>query len=672
MTEPGAAASEQLALLRSTARAARSRPPRTAPEPAPDRPVARVAVDTPLAHLDRTFDYLVTADQADTAVQGARVRVRFAGRLLDGYVVERTDRTDHHGRLAPLQKVVSPEPVLAPETLALAREVVDHYGGTVADVLRLAIPPRHARTEAAGAADPAPDPPRPEPGSWSRYTAGPALVSAVATGAGPPRAVWTALPGPTWTYEIAILVAAALSARRGALVVLPDHRDVEALDAALRETVGPDSHVVLTAEAGPAERYRRWLAVRRDQVRAVVGTRAAMFAPVQRLGLALVWDDGDDLHAEPRAPYPHVRTVLAARARLEGAAYVLGGWSRSTEAAALVAAGWAHAVAAPRDVVRATAPAVRSAADDRGGPAHGRLPTPAWRAAADGLRSGPVLVQVPRAGYLPGLACDACRRPARCAACGGPLAAAAGSTPPTCRWCAVPATAWACPHCGERRLRATRVGSQRTAEELGRAFPSVPVRVSGGGDDRLAHVGPEPALVVATPGAEPVADSGYAAALLLDGWTLLARPDLRAGEEALRRWLGAAGLVRPAGDGGRVVVDADPGHPAVQAMVRWDPATYADRELSERSALRLPPSVRLVSLQGAPADVAALLAASHLPPGADVLGPVDMGAEERVLLRADLATGRDLVRALRAAAGVRSAAKDGGPVRLHVDPGEVG
>src|SRR5439155_27092337 len=75
----------------------------------------------------------------------------------------------------------------------------------------------------------------------------------------------------------------------------------------------------------------------------------------------------------------------------------------------------------------------------------------------------------------------------------------------------------------------------------------------------LDTVPAEPALVVATPGAEPVATGGYGAALLLDGWALLARPDLRAGEEALRRWLNAAALVRPAGAGGRVVGGADAG-----------------------------------------------------------------------------------------------------------------
>ena len=671
------AAGEQLALLRSTARRARARPPKPPVEAAAVLPVARVAVDVPLAHLDRPFDYLVTAEQAESAQPGCRVRVRFAGRLVDGFLLERVETSGHQGRLTPLHKVVSPEPVLSPELARLAREVADHYAGSLADVLRLAVPPRHARAEAAGTqgSATADGPVRSDPGPWARYPRGPALLDAVHAG-GAPRAAWSALPGATWPAEIALLVATAVAGGRGALVVVPDHRDVDRVAAAVDQVLAPGEATVLTADAGPSTRYARWLAVRRGQSRVVVGTRAAMFAPVRDLGLAVVWDDGDDLHDEPRAPYPQVRTVLAMRSRLEGAALVVGGLTRTAEAAALVRSGWAEDVSAARDTVRQVAPAVRGISDevDTRDPAGraARLPTLAWRTAAQALELGPVLVQVPRAGYVPGLACDRCRAPARCPVCSGPLGSGGPGSVPACRWCGVPATAWSCPVCSATRLRATSVGSGRTAEELGRAFPRTPVRTSGAGSV-LTGVGPEPALVVATPGAEPVAETGYAAALLLDGWALLHRPDLRAAEEALRRWAGAAALVRPGPAGGKVVVVAESTTPAVQALVRWDPVTFADRELADRAALRLPPEALMVSLTGEPAALAALVSASALPDGADLLGPVPAAeaGQERLLVRAPRGIGRQVVAALRAGAGVRSAHKDAGSVRIQVDPREV-
>ena len=68
-------------------------------------------------------------------------------------------------------------------------------------------------------------------------------------------------------------------------MVMPDGGEVHRLSAALREAIGEASFVELTADLGPTERYRRFLKLARGQVRAVVGTRAAAYAPVADLGL---------------------------------------------------------------------------------------------------------------------------------------------------------------------------------------------------------------------------------------------------------------------------------------------------------------------------------------------------------------------------------------------------
>ena len=683
--------------------------------PADDLPVARVAVDVSLAHLDRPFDYLVPQRLAALAVPGCRVRVRFAGQLAGGYLLARAAASDHPGRLAYLERVVSPEPVLRPEIAALAREVADRYAGTLADVLRLAIPPRHAAAESApdgrrpDGGRPAggnPDsgrtaggspargtggarPPVAGPGPWARYPAGPAFLAALADGRAP-RAVWTALPGPDWPAEIAQAAAATAASGRGTLILVPDARDLDRADQALATGLGPGGHACLAAGLGPAERYRRWLAVSRGQVRVVAGTRAAMFAPVHDLGLVVIWDDGDDLHAEPRAPYPHAREVLALRAHRAGAAALIGGFARTAEATSLVSSGWAAALAAARPQVRASAPKVSAAGADteltRDSEARSaRIPGLALRTARAGLARGPVLVQVPRRGYVTAVACENCRASARCAVCGGPLALATGTGPAACRWCGRSDPGWRCPACGDPRVRAVVTGSRRTAEELGRAFPGTPVVVSGGASV-VTSVAAAPALVVATPGAEPRADGGYAAAVLLDGWVLLGRPSLRAAEEALRRWLNAAALVQPGPAGGEVIVVAEASLPVVQALIRWDPAAHAERELAERYTLRFPPAVRMAAVSGPERAVAALLAAADLPPDAEVLGPVTQdgaaapagnGAGRapadtvRMLVRMPRSGASALAGALQAAQAVRSARKDAGPVRVQLDPAEL-
>jgi primosomal protein N' (replication factor Y) (superfamily II helicase) len=221
--------------------------------PAAELPVAKVAVDIPLAHLDRPFDYLIPERMAADVGPGCRVRVRFSGKLVDGYVLERAASSEHQGRLSYLDRVVSAEPVLTPEVAGLARAVADRYAGTLADVLRLAVPPRHAGTEAKPSPPAPPAPDRPAPGSWARYPAGEAFLAGVADGRGP-RAAWSALPGPEWPDEIAIAAATAAAAGRGTVIVVPDVKDLARVDAALAARLGPDHHLCLTADHGPAER----------------------------------------------------------------------------------------------------------------------------------------------------------------------------------------------------------------------------------------------------------------------------------------------------------------------------------------------------------------------------------------------------------------------------------
>lgn len=639
-------------------------------EPAAVDPVARVLVDLPLAHLDRPFDYAVPAAMADAAIPGARVKVRFAGQDVDGFVLARGTESDHTGRLTPLRRVVSPEPVLHPEIAALAAALAERYAGTRSDVLRLAVPHRHATTEQEPSAPAGPWRHDPEAGeaAWAGDDPGPAFLQHLAAG-GTPRAVWTAAPAADWPAQVAHAAAAAYASNRGVVVCVPDGKDVARVDRALLAVLGEGHHVTLTADSGPARRYRDFLAVSRGARRIVVGTRAAAFAPVHDLGLVVVWDDGDDLHSEPRAPYPHTRETLLLRAERSGAAALVGGFVRTVEGEYLVRTGWARPITPDRTEVRRRV-TVTIAGEGNARDVHARgarIPREVHLAIREAVESGPVLVQTPRLGYVNVLACERCRTPARCAACRGPLALGGPATPPACRWCGVVDDAWACGECGHRGLRAPVLGDARTAEELGRALPGTRVRTSSG-DTVLATVSAARQVVVATPGAEPVAEGGYAAVVLLDTWLMLSRVDLRAGEEALRRWANAAALVRP---GGRVVAVGDPGHPALQALVRWDPAGYAERETAERVEAHLPPASRLATITGEPGAVDDALTLLAAPEAAEVLGPVPVAegpdAESRVVVRVPRAQGIALSSALGELQRVRSARKLDA-VRIQVDP----
>ncbi|KKW66316.1 primosome assembly protein PriA [Mycolicibacterium elephantis] len=660
--------------------------------PAEHEPIARVLPMLSVPHLDREFDYLVSAEQSDDAQPGVRVRVRFSGRLVDAFLLERRSDTDHVGKLGWLDRVVSAEPVLTSEVRRLADAVAARYAGTRADVLRLAIPPRHARVEKQPLADPAPLSVNPvDPSAWSVYGRGERFLAALGDGRAA-RAVWQALPGERWTDRLAEAAAATIQSGRGVLVIVPDQRDVDAMYAAAVRYVGEGAVVALSAGLGPAQRYRRWLAVLRGAARLVIGTRSAVFAPVGDLGLVMVWDDGDDTLAEPRAPYPHAREVAMLRAHQLRCAALIGGYARTAEAQALVRSGWAHDLVAPRTAVRAAAARVIAIEDsgfeqERDPAARtARLPSMALQAARAALEKGaPVLVQVPRRGYVPALACNRCRTVARCRHCTGPLSFpdrdAAGAV---CRWCGRGDTTLRCARCGSDAVRAVVVGARRTAEELGRAFAGATV-ITSGGEAMVPTVATAPALVVATPGAEPIAADGYGAALLLDSWALLGRQDLRAAEDTLRRWMAAAALVRSRADGSVVAVVAESAIPTVQALIRWDPVGHADAELDARAEVGLPPAVHMAAVDGSPEAVRALLETVQIPDTAEVLGPVDLpvGARRpsgapadspvsRMLVRVPRGEGLTLATALRRAVGLLSARHDQQPVRVQMDPLHIG
>ncbi|OMC02149.1 primosomal protein N' [Mycolicibacterium fortuitum] len=655
-------------------------------------PIARVLPLLTVPHLDREFDYLVSEEQSDDAQPGVRVRVRFNGRLVDAYLLERRSDTDHTGKLGWLDRVVSPEPVLTPEIRRLVDAVAARYAGTRADVLRLAVPPRHARVEKQAPEEPEPASAVPvDTSAWARYGRGEQFLTAVGEGRAA-RAVWQALPGESWARRLAEAAAVAVNAGLGVVAVVPDQRDVDALYAAASERV-PESRVVaLSAGLGPSARYRRWLAVLRGQAQVVIGTRSAVFAPVSNLGLVLVWDDGDDNLAEPRAPYPHAREVAMLRAHQLRCAAIIGGYARTAEAQALVRTRWAHDVVAARPVVRAAAPRVVALEDsgyaqERDPAAHtARLPSMALQAARAALQAQhPVLIQVPRRGYVPALACARCRAVTRCRHCTGPLALPdRGSAAAECRWCGRAEPALRCARCGSDAVRAVVVGARRTAEELGRAFPGTSV-ITSGGDAVVGAVGSGPALVVSTPGAEPVAEGGYGAALLLDAWALLGRQDLRAAEDTMRRWMAAAALVRPRVDGGVVAVVAESAIATVQALIRWDPVGHADTELDARGEVGLPPAVHMAAIDGTTAAVQALLETAQLPAVAETLGPVDLPAGarrppgldadaevSRMLVRVPRDGGLELAAALRRATAVLSARKDQQPCRIQIDPLHIG
>lgn len=680
-----------------------------------DRPIARVLPLLGMPHLDRLFDYSVPAKLADEAQPGVRVRIRFAGRLVNALLIERRSTTDHEGTLRPIERVISPLQLLTPTLWDTVNTLAERWAGTRSDILRAVLPARHASAEKAGLFNGGK--PWDQLGtaslSWeeltaqtlraatqglSRYRFGTNFLDAVLASRRAHAHV-LGIPGHD-IHQLAADVASTVAIHgQGVLIVVPNAREITRITKALSTWLSAGQITELTSELGPNARYRRYLSILAGQARVVVGTRSAMLAPVANLGLIILLGESDDNLVDPRAPYLHARDVLRLQAEQAGASLMILGMHRSAEIQQWIEEGFMHAVLPEPKQMRSHRPWIRALADsdttiERELHAPGsRLPTmgfDAIRRALDANR--PVLVHVPRRGYAPSISCSNCRAPARCRKCNGPLELPGTAEdglpqPPRCRWCGASAGVFHCAECGHRGLRLNIVGQDRTAQELGRAFPGTRI-ISSAGEQVLLEVANEPAIVVATPGSEPHVSGGlYGAAVIMDPWAQLGRQDLRATEKALRHWLEASALVAPHADGGTVVVVAEAWLRPVQDLIKWDAPGAARAELASRKEAGFPPAVTMAAIDGTTESIEQLLEVWEQPEGTVVLGPVELppgvrlpagltpaqaDQARRLIVRVPAASAMQLGHSLKVAQSIRGAQRNNGPLRIVINPVRIG
>jgi len=584
-----------------------------------------VCVDSALPHLDRPFDYSIPASLTDSVTVGSRVRVRFAGRLVSAVVFELAESSDFAGKLTPIHSTAG-VPSFTPRAIELGQAIARRYGGSLWDVLRLMAPPRVASLEDRDWSGPAGVEERYQDASTQtdgdpavRMDDGAAAALDIDQLSHGARVVWQALPQPgrgAATPVTALAAAAAKAAAKGqsAILAVPDARAVAAVEAELQRlglrrwsVRGGGEVAVLDSDDGANARYGSYLAAMHGLARVVLGTRPVALQPVPSLGFVAIWDDGSPTYDDPHAPYWNARTVAAWRADLEGAGMLIASFAPTVEALALAEHGWAELAIPERAVIRAAAPTVEVIGDAKrtaeGASGWHWMPGSVWRSVREAVKTGPVAIVVPRAGYVRAVACAQCGEWAQCrevfdgVPCGGTLRQDHVSAPLVCRDCSTPQPNWHCANCQGRRIKQVRQGVERIAEQVGAMAKDVPVAISSGATGVLPDSSITAGFVVATPGAVPAVTGGYVAAVVI-GAEAPASSGLGAEVRAVRWWLSVAALVRPRSEGGRVSLVGVLPDAARRALETWDPLTAAQEALAERNELGLPPARRSIQLVG--------------------------------------------------------------------------
>ena len=641
---------------------------------------AQVLANVPLLHVDRPFDYVIPENLMPKVAVGCRVAISFGGRKATGFVVGLSDSVERPEKVSEIEDVIDLIPVVKPEIFDLAKSVSERYIATQGDVLGSTVPPRQARTESkilshlpVGANPVNKDFKYSD--SWNFYSNGNDFLNRISAGV-VSRAGCVVGPGHDIFRMTVDAVIAARKSGQGVIVALPDSKDVARLVSEMKKHLATEDFAVFGSDQKPSERYANFLNVLRGDVQIAIGTRSAVFAPVENLGLVVIVEDGDDSHSEQQNPAWHSREVLALRSMNQDCSFLALSHSRSVELQIMVERDWVVDLVCERNYLRSNSPKVyaTSDADLAKDPVarHARLPQMVFTAIRRGLADGPVLVQVPRRGYQLHISCSQCREAVFCKECHGAVQRSSENAPLVCMRCGHQELEWKCQWCGNRKVRSTLAGEARTAEELGRAFPGVVVKTSGK-NSILESVDNQPALVIATPGAEPFVEDGYyQAAIILDAELSLRRIDLRSEEESVRRWQYVNSLVKP--QTGQLVIVADEGKPVVQSLIRHDAIGFAHRELDLRKSAHMAPVFGITEIR---CDIGMWLDAVNemqLPTDARILGPVLMPDRnpntppERVLLSYPRSSAQAVNKQVRAYISKRTASKAKGKFHAKVDP----
>ena len=540
--------------------------------------VARVAFDSPLPQLNRLFDYAIPENLSDQISLGCVVGVTFnrSPKPIPAYIVELLEKSDFAGELSPIASVISTRQILSPRVFKLAQAVAERQAVSLGDVLRNAIPARAVRVDSKWV------PPTHDTAEVNDQPVAVAASSKLIAKMSRPAVIQRdATSAPAWFFDVLDHVVAATAAGASCIVCLPDFRDIERIS----EFLGQQNHsLLLNVYAGvatPSERYSRHLLAACGMTQVVIGSRSSLYAPLPNLGEIIVWDDEDQSHFDQASPYISSRELALLRQRVEECNLTFLSHARSVATARLIEIGYLTEASAP---LRPTIAFSETEA---------RLDSLAYNTIRDGLKRGPVLVQVAGLGQATGLYCGSCSKRATCQHCGGGLWLD-GQKRAVCRVCSGYNLSTRCQSCGSEERRMGRAGATRTAEELGKSFPGVRV-VESVSENAIAAVSAKPQIVVATGGVEPLASNGYSAVVVLDAKISLGRDTLNALDDSIRTWANAIALGATDAHSAIIGISGELG----SMLATWQLGAIAQRELEERRALSFPPAARVASATGA-------------------------------------------------------------------------
>jgi len=406
-------------------------------------------------------------------------------------------------------------------------------------------------------------------------------------------------------------VEAALERNKTALILVPEIALTLWVGRLCRARLGA-SVAVLHSALADVERAREWWRVRRGEARVVVGTRSAVFAPLENLGLVVVDEEQEASYKQEETPRYHGRDVAIVRAKLEGAAALLGSATPSLESFHNARSGKYHLLQLESRVEnRPLAPVeIVDLREDfrtthKVGPLSAKLSEAIAARLAQGTQS---LILINRRGYSWFVICRSCGAGIQCENCSISLTYHKQRDRLECHYCGFSRRApKECPKCASEHVYFFGAGSEQLEEKLREKFPGAKVarldrdavRTKGAYQQVLADFASGKVDILV--GTQMVAKGHDFQRVTLVGVvsadSQLSLPDFRAAERTFQLLTQVAGRAGRGALPGEVLVETYyPEHYAIQLAARQDYLSFFERELQFRRLLHYPPFTALASI----------------------------------------------------------------------------
>jgi len=265
------------------------------------------------------------------------------------------------------------------------------------------------------------------------------------------------------------LIDEALARGRGVIVLVPEIALTPQMLTIFTRRYGGDVALFHSA-LSVGERTESWKRARDGRAKIVLGTRSAVFAPLQNIGLIVMDEEHEHTYKSEQSPRFHARDVARFRAAKHNALLLLCSATPSMESYANALQGRWQLETLPRRYGAATLPQVR-AVDAWG--EKSLLGRELQEALQQALREGrQAILLMNRRGYHTFLVCESCRHVVQCPQCSISLAYHLASERLLCHYCGYSTRVCeSCPECGKPAIRFGGAGTQKLEDELARLLP---------------------------------------------------------------------------------------------------------------------------------------------------------------------------------------------------------